>query len=355
MPKWIVGKWFDSAFILLPHFIGLILLLLFPHVFAQFNVSVPVAAWVVLILCIDVSHVYSTLFRTYFDKEALKQNGDTLLLIPFAGLVAGIIAYQISSILFWRLLAYTAVFHFIRQQYGFLKLYLNKTNAPEWSRTFDVIGVYAFTGLPILIWHFTGPKNFNWFVENDFLYLPNTLLKNSFTALFYALALAYFAKEVWLFVKHREFSLPKTLFLTGTGLSWFVGIVWLNGDLSFTFLNVVSHGIPYMALVWHYGNKNYLKKPGYHWLKKFFTPLGVLGMLVVLLIFGYIEEGLWDGLFWHEHRQIFTLFTELPSLTDSIWAGILIPLLTLPQLTHYVLDGFIWKIGQNNFYWKKIV
>ena len=33
-----------------------------------------------------------------------------------------------------------------------------------------------------------------------------------------------------------------------------MGIVYFKGDLTFTLLNVVSHGIPYYALVWAYGN-----------------------------------------------------------------------------------------------------
>ena len=264
MYKWIVNKWFDSAFILAPHFIGVVCLLLFPHWFSRFNEFIPVAAWVVLIMCVDVSHVYSTLFKSYFDKVAFSQNRDIMLLIPFLSLTIGIVAYYTDALLFWRLLAYTAVFHFIRQQYGFLKLYLRKYSAPERSETFDMICVYAFTGLPIAIWHFSGLKNFNWFVENDFLYVESGLLQSAFTCLFCILFVAYLIKEVWFLIRHQHFNLPKTLFLVGTALSWFIGIVILNGDLSFTFLNVVSHGIPYMALVWYYGNRNYSRVTRMH-------------------------------------------------------------------------------------------
>jgi len=354
MPQWIVSKWFDSAFILLPHYIGILLLLLFPGWFVQFNEAIPAVAWVVLIMCIDVAHVYSTLFRTYFDKLALKQNQNVLLLIPFIGFTASIIVYQIGPLFFWRLLAYTAVFHFIRQQYGFLKLYQCNTTAPKWSERLDVFFVYSFTALPIIIWHFTGLKKFNWFVENDFLYIESSFLRIFFTNVFYLLFLFYAAKEFWIFFRHQAFSLPKTLLLLGTAASWFVGIVLLNGDLSFTFLNVVSHGIPYMALVWYYGNKNYVDKSQYPFLRKFFNAKGAVVMLLILVVFAYVEEGLWDGFIWHEHLHIFSFFTQLPSLAESPLAGIIIPALTLPQLTHYVLDGFIWKIGKNNFYWRKI-
>ena len=29
----------------------------------------------------------------------------------------------------------------------------------------------------------------------------------------------------------------------------------------------------------------------------------------------------------------------------------LVPLLALPQITHYILDGFIWKIRHDDFKW----
>lgn len=46
---------------------------------------------------------------------------------------------------------------------------------------------------------------------------------------------------------------------------------------------------------------------------------------------------MWEVLVWREHFSIQNL--EL-SVT---WQQFLIPLLVVPQLTHYLLDGFIWK------------
>jgi hypothetical protein len=52
-------------------------------------------------------------------------------------------------------------------------------------------------------------------------------------------------------------NLPRNLVIAGTFLSWYVGIVHFNSDLAFTAINVMSHGIPYMALVWTWGIKRY--------------------------------------------------------------------------------------------------
>lgn len=65
--------------------------------------------------------------------------------------------------------------------------------------------------------------------------------------------------------------------------------------------------------------------------------LGVLGLLA------YAEEGLWDGLVWREHASAFGWFQQLPAVENHVWLTLLVPLLALPQATHYVLDGFIWR------------
>ncbi|MVT11033.1 hypothetical protein [Chitinophaga tropicalis] len=34
-----------------------------------------------------------------------------------------------------------------------------------------------------------------------------------------------------------------------------------------------------------------------------------------------------------------------------MWDVTVVPLLALPQITHYIMDGFIWKIKQEEFKW----
>lgn len=119
---WIGKPSIDIPFILMPPFLSLLIILLFPKIF-QNNKDMPDAGWVILIVLIDVAHVYSTLYRTYFDPHALKFQRSLLWTIPFIGFVAGVLLYSMSDLLFWRLLAYVAVFHFVRQQYGFMRVY----------------------------------------------------------------------------------------------------------------------------------------------------------------------------------------------------------------------------------------
>lgn len=312
----------------------------------------PVAYWVILIVMIDVAHVYSTLFRTYFNPSALRQQHPLYISIPVFCYIAGVLLYLYSGGLFWRALAYLAVFHFIRQQYGFMRIYSRKEIQTMFAKYIDTIAIYASTIYPLLYWHFSGiHKNFNWFVDGDFVVGKSDLILLISRWLYFAIIVVYVIKEGWFSVKTRNFNLPKNLLMTGTFLSWYFGIVYYNGDMAFTTLNVVSHGIPYMALIWLNERKRYqtVNNKKTTLLKLTFnTYAGVLIFAGLLILFAYVEEGLWDGLVWKEHGHFFQIFSVLPAVRTNLLLALLVPLLALPQSTHYVLDGFIWKLRKKN-------
>ena len=64
--------------------------------------------------------------------------------------------------------------------------------------------------------------------------------------------------------------------------------------------------------------------------------------LATVWALAYAEELLWDRMVWHDRPW---LFGDAP---DRSWlAPILVPLLAVPQLSHYVLDGFLWRRRSN--------
>jgi hypothetical protein len=341
---WLNSTWSDAIFILSPPFLALLVVFLFPE---QFKVSdaMPVEYWVFLVVFIDVAHVYSTLYRTYFNTENLKQKQTLLIAIPLLCYFAGVMLYHVDGLLFWRVLAYLAVYHFIRQQYGFMRLYTRTENSNKLERLIDTIAIYAATLYPILYWHFGESRNFNWFIPEDFIYFPSRFLEILVTFLYLFIIVVYVIKELISLLKKQKLNLPKNLLIAGTFLSWYFGIVYFNGDMAFTTLNVISHGIPYMALIWFFEKKAYKKEtPGKNLLMRLsFSRYGVLIFILIIVLLAYIEEGLWDGFVWKEHSSVFSMFSSLPQVMDINLLTLLIPLLALPQSTHYVLDGFIWK------------
>ncbi len=90
------------------------------------NEESPDWTWVSAVLLIDVAHVWSTSFRVYFDAEEFKRRFWLYLLVPIFGYAVGVALYSEGELTFWRALAIVAVFHFVRQQYGWVALYRRK-------------------------------------------------------------------------------------------------------------------------------------------------------------------------------------------------------------------------------------
>src|ERR1700733_14759798 len=161
--------------------------------------SLPLWVWVSLILLVDVAHVYATLFRTYLHKDAFEKNRTFLLALPAACWIAGSLLYSLNDLFFWRVLAYLAVFHFIRQQFGFVVLYSRKD--PPRLRTFrwlDCACVYIATIYPMLFWHTHMPRNFSWFVAGDFVESVPAIVELLAGIAYGAVAVAYIGKEITL-------------------------------------------------------------------------------------------------------------------------------------------------------------
>lgn len=356
MKEWIYSPRFDGFFILGPAFFITLLVFLIPG-FSKVGSEVPLWAWVLFVMLIDVSHVYSTLYRTYFDKDEFDERKMLYTLAPLICFISGVFIYSISSLLFWSILAYVAVYHFVRQQYGFMMIYLRKgKNKSTFSAYVDKLLIYWATIYPLVYWH-THPRKFSWFMEGDFLYFDAPLVSKLCGLFYLALIIIYLCKESCFSFKLRNVNYPKNLLLLGTMLSWYTGIVLYNGDMSFTLINVVSHGIPYMALIWVYGNLKWKKKnlEDPPWISKIFTPSYALIFIALLCGFAFIEEAFWDILVWRERPQLFFSWFNMSAVKDSQLLNILVPLLALPQATHYVVDGFIWRLAKPAGAMKKVM
>ena len=337
---WIHSVTIDTTFILGPALVATLIALAI-NTAGHAQASVSLAAWAVLIIGIDVAHVYSTLYRTYLDPFERSQLSGWLIGTPLVTWVLGVLLYTWSAALFWSVLAYTAVFHFVRQQYGFLMLYSRGERAlPPWSRRLDQVAIYGATLFPLLYWHTHLPRPFVWFTESDFLALPAVLWRFALP-LYIALIGSYILKEFALIYATRTINWPRNALVLGTALSWYVGIVSAAGDLVFTLTNVVAHGIPYMALTCIYARRRDGRVQNSRSLFALRLLPYAIGLLVLL---AFVEEGLWDGLVWREHLALFPGFQFLPHIENLTTLSLLVPLLSVPQMTHYVIDGVIWRL-----------
>ncbi|HSY62347.1 MAG TPA: hypothetical protein VK796_10745 [Cytophaga sp.] len=352
--SWIFSATVDTFGILSWPFIILGLILTFPDFFLM-HAEVSPLLWILVVMGVDVSHVYSTLFRTYLDPITYKKHQQFLNVLPIAVWFAGIVLYTLGMLLFWRVLAYLAVYHFIRQQYGFLKIYMRNENKGSWFYTYSIYLIYFITGIPILIWHCSPDRIFVWFVKEDFISLHFEFLVPYLKMLLAAILAFYILTEIYFSIKKKRVNIPKNILLFGTFISWYMGIVYFNSDLIFTLFNVISHGIPYIVMIWIYGNKKSEKDTTPKWYQYIFSWKGVLLYVSIILLFSFMEEGLWDSMVWEEHHDYFQFFQFIPSVSNKILLSIVVPLLSVPQISHYIIDGYIWRLKEDRYNWKKEV
>ncbi|QDT52212.1 hypothetical protein Pan44_02210 [Caulifigura coniformis] len=297
----------------------------------------PEWTWITCVLLIDVAHVYATGFRVYFDRNELARRPGLYFGTPVACFAIGWAIYSESPEIYWRLLAYLAVFHFIRQQYGWVMLYRAKGGeSGTWSRRFDAATISMATLHPLAVWHAHLPRSFRWMIEGDFAELP-AWLPHLTGPVWGALLVTYFARSLWRGLQRGEWNPGKDLVVATTAACWYIGIVLFNSDYAFTVTNVVIHGIPYFVIVYFtwQGPKSVANAPA-RWrpLLLFFGALWALA---------FVEELLWDRGVWNDRGHLFGDGWRLPNPGE-----LLVPLLGVPQLTHYVLDGFIWKRARNH-------
>lgn len=329
---WIHKAKTDGIFILAPSFIVLLIVFLFHNQLMIIEQNHSFYVWLILIVGIDVAHVYATLFKTYFVKETFAESKKLLISLPIICFVIGLILFSFGTLVFWSFLAYVAVFHFIRQQYGFMRLYSRNETKTKLNVFIDNLIIYNATLFPMLFWFLSNNRKFNWFVENEFFVFENSNLIHYLYYLYFLIIGVYFFKTVYIFITKKEFNIPKNALIIGTYLSWYFGIVFYNNDLIFTLLNVVSHGIPYLALV-YFKEVDVTKIT---LLKGISQTKKIALFLVFLLGIAFLEEFFWEIFVWQEN------ITFNFNVSES-WQLILVPLLTVPQFTHYLLDGFIWK------------
>jgi hypothetical protein len=107
--------------------------------------------------------------------------------------------------------------------------------------------------------------------------------------------------------------------------------------------NVIVHGVPYMALLWAYARERAIEAPRAPLAKV--VSGGIVAFAAVALALAFCEEMLWDRLVWHDRPLFFGGAALRAPLLGPIARAILVPLLAVPQATHYVLDAVLWRRG----------
>jgi hypothetical protein len=305
--------------------------------------GVPTWAWFAFVLGLDVAHVWSTLFRTYLDPAEVRKRRLLYLGLPVLCYAAGVALHWQGALTFWRVLAYVAAFHFVRQQVGWVAIYrVRNGEHARLDRLLDAAVIYAATGFPLFYWHTHLPRRFSWFVAGDFLDLSAlSPLVAPLGAVYGLLLSAYAARAVQQARRGKGFNLGKHVVVATTASIWLVGIVAYDDDFAFTVTNVTVHAVPYFALLWFYARERAAEAPRSTIAR--IVGYGFAAFATVALALAFCEELLWERLVWHDRPGWFGGPERDAPLLGETALALVVPLLALPQLVHYALDGVLWR------------
>jgi hypothetical protein len=317
------------------------------HATGLLDGDAPPWLFLVAVVGVDVAHVWSTGWRVLSEGREASRRLWLYAGVPVAAWAAGVTAYSVSPLFFWRVLAYLAVFHFVRQQYGWVALYRRKNGEGRNGRLLDAAAIYGATLTPLLFWHAHLPRKFQWFLRGDFLSgLPEGASRAAFV-IYAGIFAAWVGKELARSRAGRPVSWGKILIVVSTAVTWFLGIVVFDSDYAFTVLNVFVHGIPYMGLVWFTSKARAEARVAAREPPAFADRIvpRLVPFLAPLLLIAFAEEWGWDRLVWHDHAMLF----PGPALDPgALLLALIVPLLAVPQATHYVWDAFLWKVKPLN-------
>ncbi|MCU0446786.1 MAG: hypothetical protein MUE85_17905 [Microscillaceae bacterium] len=355
MPKiWIFSRWIDVMVLGLPVWLAWLACAAMPA--EWLDQPLPLWMWVVFVLGIDVSHVWSTIFRTYLDPEEFVRHQKVLIITPLLVFLGLFVVASWSVLWFWRVMAYLALHHFIKQQYGFLAIYRAKYGVKYTKILSDNFIIYFSMLYPVIFWHLDSKRQFNWFYKNDFFPIHQLVPQLSgilliINYLYWFLIGAWLLEELWRTAQNRQkWAWGKVLWVLTTAGNWYLGIVYFNSDVAFTLTNVIAHGVPYLALVFFYVERKKQIKLGQiptHWAK---ITGSIALMLAVVVGLALVEEYFWDLWLNREKQAFFEQFAKypIPMLQNSYWQAAAFALLSVPQVSHYIIDGYIWKGGRKN-------
>ncbi|MFO7561466.1 MAG: hypothetical protein R6X02_02385 [Enhygromyxa sp.] len=336
--RWLVSPSFDLGWFCAPGLLALLLALGLGLATEPSSQS-SLALWIAGVLLVDVTHVWASLYRTYLDPDARRHHAQLLFGAPILVFLIGFMIHAAAPPLFWTALAYLAVFHFIKQQEGFVALYLRAGRDHARDRSLAKLAIWVSTAGPVVHWHAQLPRRFAWFMQGDFVAGVPELIGTIAVWAQVPVLLAFAIARIRLGRRGH----PMVVALVAlTAASWNLGIVFFNDDRVFTLTNVFIHGVPYMALVWVAGGRETVERG-------LGRERGVwavaLGFYLLLAALAFTEEALWDRLIWHERAGLFGEGTiELGELGLALGVAAL----TVPQATHYLLDRWIWRVGPSN-------
>ena len=290
-------------------------------------------------------HLVSTWTRLYMDKREWRSRPVHAFVVPL--LIAAGVAAIVATLggkgnrILNTVLLYWAVWHFVAQNWGLLRIYQRRSGEPDSSLALKMERplLFAFVGWCLLHRLQTGPRR----LFGTELYYPQVPLPAVNLLLYASLVMAL----AWLVLRLREPAAPwaksawiRGGFLACAGLGFFVPFQLITtGDTTAFAAAACWHGLQYIGIVRYYHRNawkggvhpeariiSWLSQPG--WGRRFLYA----ALLLALAGGGYVL--IYAG----------ALATQGTSWTAYRWGTVVWLSLTF---SHYWLDGVIWKLSRD--------
>lgn len=302
---------------------------------------------IIIVLFIDWAHIFAQYHRIYsnpLESPRLKwiYPVSYMVLVP----VMTVIVHFTSSVAIDTLLVYFVIFHFIKQHFGFMKIY-SKTDGKK-TKSEKIVEdalFYLSMATPVLFWHVKGfSYEYKWvnlfFKWEIFKYIlwPVVIL--------YAVTFViYLRDEARRTRRNKLFNVPKNLSLLSAMLGWGAVSILSESTMLVVFTVTFTHDLSYLFYVWIIGRRDhkYVRKEvrWFSWwsIPGFFLYIGVLVVLSDILTIVHLEmtnDNNWN--YWIWGRMFNEITKQEGWLLSFGWS-----LFFATQAHHYWIDRYLWK------------
>ena len=284
----------------------------------------------IVAILIDQNHIFTTLFRIYFDPTEFKRRRMLYLFAPAVAAGAAALTLRIGPSVFWFTFSALSMFHFIRQQFGWFMITIRK-NVAALGAAEVLLNKTLFYGLIILpMIYGMSERSIGFYLISFKPELPTFLAAPVLTLYF----MVFTAAVVYEFNKARS-----TGFLNWAKYNQYL-VTFVISFLMHLFGRgmspvpvIVAHGITYWyaSYVMLRRNPNTLLPP----LKN--LMMGRWSLVSLFALISTITFLYWNTFYNADVAKLF--FGNLAYLAPVVFGTF--------SWTHYLLDAFIWKSSDN--------
>ena len=288
-------------------------------------------------LFVDGSHGITTFVRLSQKQDISKPQKTFFFFLPILIWLVIWSLIEINLPYIEILISYFAIYHFIKQQYGWMRITSVKTQSlTAKEELLDKIMIYNVTLFPILYWSFI-KTNFGWYGPEDIIKFYDYPWMKSFLIIVHTLILViYTYSQIKANKLRNQIPWGKYQIILVTWIAWVIPIVILESHIAKVLCFAIPHGLQYYYINFKVSpqehNKTLTKSPRSQiaHLLRFYVTFVLIEFFIMLTDKKIIE-----------HLSSYFIAYQKPE------AGFL-AFVSIFQIWHFIADGYIWKIKSKN-------